>query len=332
MKKFLINLILYLLPLVVVLVSGDIIITSGLQKTNHDTFKSWNDIYNGKIKSNVIINGSSRAMVQVSTEILDSVLNVNSYNLGTNSLFFNLQYAKYNEFERYNMPPDIVIQTLDMFTLQTRSSLPEPLQFLPYFFKIKLRRTIMEYKEGFNLSEYYIPSLRYINNTDIAEIGLKEIFNLKSYQSKKIKGYQPTKRKWDGSFEKFKKKYPKGIRRPLDDTTIQLFDKFLSKCKTDSMTVFLVYTPEFTEGHAMTKNRDEIIKTYRNFSEKYDFPFFDYSQNFISQDKSLFYNSQHLKAKGAAIFSKVLAEDIKKWLAENSENLISKNKILTEKK
>ena len=317
MKKFIIKFIFYLIPLAIILITSEIIITSGLKKSNHDYFKSWNDIYTGNIKSDLIINGSSRAMVQVSTDILDSVLNVNSYNMGTNSLFFHLQYVKYNEFEKYNKTPDIILQTLDIFTLQRRKDLAEPLQFLPFIYKKDIRKTIRQYKKGFSLSEYYIPALRYINNPDIAEIGLNEFFNLKSYKTKKYKGYNPTMRKWDGKFEKFKKKYPNGIKRTLDKDIIKLFDKYLSECKGKGITVFLIYTPEFVEGHSMTKNRDEIFNTYVYFSEKYDFPFFDYSQDSISHNKNLFYNSQHLKAKGATLFSKILAKDIKEWLSEN---------------
>ena len=126
MKKFFIKLLFFILPLVIILFVGEYVVTQGISKTNDSYFQEWNDIYNKNIKSDIIINGSSRALVTVSPKIIDSILDHNSYNFGTNSLNFPLQYMKYKEYEKYAEVPDIVIQTLDLFTLQNRKELPEP--------------------------------------------------------------------------------------------------------------------------------------------------------------------------------------------------------------
>ena len=56
---------------------------------------------------------------------------------------------------------------------------------------------------------------------------------------------------------------------------------------------------------------------YRQFAKKYDLIFLDYSNDPISYNKSLFYNANHLNAKGSEIFTRKLALDIKRSLKRN---------------
>ena len=69
------------------------------------------------------------------------------------------------------------------------------------------------------------------------------------------------------------------------------------------------------------------MNLYRQFAKKYDLIFLDYSNDPISYNKSLFYNSNHLNAEGSEIFSKKLAADIKKSLNQISNSKV-KNKPL----
>jgi lysophospholipase L1-like esterase len=50
---------------------------------------------------------------------------------------------------------------------------------------------------------------------------------------------------------------------------------------------------------------------YRKYADDYQIPFFDYSNDSLCLNKELFYNTTHLNKKGADLFSKKLASDLR---------------------
>ncbi len=59
-------------------------------------------------------------------------------------------------------------------------------------------------------------------------------------------------------------------------------------------------------------NTEAILKMYQDIAAEHRIPFFNYAHPALSQDKNLFYNSQHLNKNGAARFSQLFAEDLKR--------------------
>lgn len=78
--------------------------------------------------------------------------------------------------------------------------------------------------------------------------------------------------------------------------------------------VILINSPEYIYQINSQDNRNEIIDLYKSIANKYNIPFIDYSGDSINYRKELFYNSNHLNAKGADVFTKKLAQDIKPYL------------------
>jgi len=310
MKKFIIKIFFFITSFAAFLLVPDFIITKGLQKAKSQDYKEWNEIYSGNIDANIVINGSSRAWVHVSPYILDSILITNSYNLGIDGYNFHMQYCKYREYMQFNTGPELVIQTLDITTLQKRTDLYNLNQFLPYIYKSRIREFTRQYK-GFSFFDYYIPFYRYHNLSEIINTGFKEFFGNTGLDNGKFKGYLGMNSEWNGTFDEYKKANLNGVKIDLHSESIELMDTFLSECKKESINVILVYPPEFIENQYLTKNRTEIINLYSKFAEKYKLVFLDYSNNDLSYKKELFYNSQHLNKKGAELFTKILADDIK---------------------
>lgn len=55
-----------------------------------------------------------------------------------------------------------------------------------------------------------------------------------------------------------------------------------------------------------------MYTTYKRLSQKYNIPLLDYTFSEISKDTTNFYNATHLNKKGSELFSKELANDLKK--------------------
>lgn len=309
-RKFIFRFLLFSTPLLLFFLTGEYVVTQGLRKVKNTLYKEWNELYDGAINADIVIQGSSRAWVHVSPMILDSALKVNSYNLGLDGAGFKLQYCRYKEYLQYNQKPKTIIQTLDVFTLQQRKHLTDHLQFLPYLLQPGIRTQLLPY-HSFSNAEYYVPFYRYINYPDKITLGLQNFFSGIPPTSNKYKGYEGKAIPWDGLFEKYKKNHPNGRFIPQSPDYIRLMELFLDESTRQGIQVILVYPPEYVEAHLFTTNRKEVINHFTGFAKKYNLQFLDYSNDTISHDKTLFYNSQHLNKKGAELFSKKLAQDIK---------------------
>jgi len=227
-----------------------------------------------------------------------------------------MQYYKFNQYLNYNKKPRLIIQTLDIFTLNKRQELYNFEQFLPYLYKPSIRKAT-KYFIGFEFVDYFIPFLRY-KDKEIIQLGFNVFFslpidkiNFKPELNNKYKGYKGMDRKWDFTFDKFKLNNPQGINYKIDSLTFSLMEIFLDYCKKQNLKVIFVYTPEYIENQYLTNNRNEIFKIYNDLSKKYNVLFLDYSKDSISYNKNFFYNSQHLNKKGSELFSQKLAIDIK---------------------
>lgn len=313
MKKLIIRLGLFFVPLIVFFAGGEYIITNGLKKTNYDFYKEWNEITQGKVNADVIINGSSRAWVHVSPRILDSVLNTNVYNLGYNDLGMRSQYYKYKEYLVYNTPPKMIIQTLDVFTLKSRNYLFDAAQYLPFFAHQNIRHCARQ-SISFSSTDFHLPLIRYFKYRKMAKLGFKEFFNPTNYPSTRYKGFQGQDFTWQPVRVPQENSQVLHLEKVIKiaDAEVKLMEHFLEECRQQNIQVVLVYPPEFIDGQNHHKNRQEVMKIYQQLAQKYQVKLLDYSPDTISYQKDLFYNVQHLNKKGAEIFSKKLAVDLHK--------------------
>jgi hypothetical protein len=313
MSKFLKHLFIFCSILFVIFSTLGFAIDSGLKKSGIDNFPEWNDMRNGVINADLIVAGSSRAWVHISPFILDTALQLRTYNLGLDGYHFEAQHMRYKFYEKYNGKPQFIIHSLDVDMLTEEKELYMREQFAPYLTDSIIREGIKNY-QGFSRIDYLNPFTKYQYSFRHIGIGLMEFFRIKHFDKAKYKGYQATARRWDHSFERLRKRSPQGLTIQLDKKQLALFDSYLAACKKKRISVVLVYTPEYIEAQHFIKNRRDIILIYEKFAKKYNFPFLDYSDNALSYKKDYFYNSQHMNKRGSELFSINLANDLKKLL------------------
>jgi len=303
MKKSL----LFCLILITLFSSVHWLIDRGLQKTGFGNYGEWNDLFNGRAAADILIQGSSRAWVQVDPAIIEAVSGKTAYNLGLDGYDFSLQSCRYQLYRQYNPAPQTVIQILDIATLNRRQDLYMYEQFLPYYHEEQLVRTISQF-QGFSWAHYYLPLAKYAGRYTYARIGLEEFLGLAHYRSSKYKGYRGQEITWTGAFEAFTRDYPQGITQPTDPGNIAAFDRFLAEAAHSGVQVILVYAPEYYQVNDYLRNKAEILAIYQDFADKYGIPFYDFSDNYLSQDQRYFYNAEHLNKAGAELFSRQLAD------------------------
>ena len=323
MKKFLVKLSLFIAPIFLLGYFFDVWISKNLKNSNRfaeKEYPTWNDIYEGKVNSDLLIFGSSRAWIQIDPTMISDSLGISSYNLGIDGHNFWLQNLRYRELLKNNKRPKFIICSLDYFTLKKNKDLYNSEQFLPYMlWNQEVKEATICYN-GFSSIDYEIPLLRYYGNYDAVETALRFSLGRLSNPITRVKGYQGRAEIWNSDFDNAKASI-KRLKVTLDKPTIVLFENFLKECKENHIKLIFVYTPEFIEGQRFVLNRPQIMELYKKFSKQYHIPFYDFSNDSISYQKKYFYNASHLNKVGSQLFTKKLIDTLR------SSDVLSKNQL-----
>ena len=314
MKKFILRLLLFCLAPLPVLYLLAHVVDEGLRKSRHFYYSEWSDLFPGKINADVLVLGSSRAWVQVSPKILDSILHLNTYNLGMDGASFNMQYERFKLYLRYNKKPKYIIQEVGYTsTLVKNNSLSGPQQFLPYLYDTAVWRITQMSNTPFTLADRYFPMYKYNNEFPLVAEGIRSYFG-KGVAPVKYKGYQGMERVWDSSFHDFKVANPVGCAYTIDPKALAQLTEYFDFCKANGIKVIMVYPPAYIESLYYISNQQEILDVYNKFAAQYHIPFYNYMYDSLDYSHDNFYNSQHLNKRGSEIFTTDLAQKMLKDL------------------
>ena len=308
MKRIVIRLIIFCLPIIILVYPLDLLISNGLRYSTYSDgeIETWSDLYNGELNSEHLFYGSSRAWVHFSPSIMEEETELPFYNMGVDAHNFYMQYLRHQELLKYNLKPKMIVCGLDMASLEKRTDLYNKNMFLPFMLWNKsIEKTALTY-EGFSKTDFIIPLYRYIGQFDAIKSGIKYYIN--PDDRFRYKGYKGRDETWNSDLSQVG-----SFKINLDSISVQLFQNFIKECKLDSISLILVYTPEYVEGQNLVKNRSEIMDMYNKWAEKYNIPFLDYSNDSISYHKEYFYNAMHMNKTGSELFTRKLAKDLVKY-------------------
>jgi hypothetical protein len=307
LRKFVLKVIFFLVPAVVVSLPLDFVL-SGLLMQSHvppGEFEVWRDIYSGNIDSRIAVYGSSRAWNHIDPSIISSRAHKKTYNLGIDGHNFHLQYLRHLEYLEHNSSPELILLSLDIFTLQKRDDLFQADQFLPFMlWNKKIQKFIGSYR-GFSWYDHILPLIRYS--------GKGSAFMKASGPFYRKRGFKSLNTNWDKISETRARQMVSEIEKyriVFDSKSLVLFENFIKECRDNKINLVFIYTPEYIKGRDFVSNRDEMMDIYKKLALKYNLIFLDYSQSPVCRDRSLFYNVSHLNKKGAETFSRQLARDL----------------------
>lgn len=312
MRKFLFKSILFLSPIFVLSFMLQPFIDDGLKQSNcSPNFIEWNDIFQSKINADLIIQGNSRVRNHISPKYLDSVLKLNSYNLGIDAYPFHMQYYRFLIYLQHNKKPKYIIQATDFSTLTRRTELFGYDQFIPFLDDKLIREAVIKY-DGLDYRDFYIPLYKYLRNQELALAAFKAKKGHNIPYNGNYKGFQAVDRKWNTTFHTLIKKNPDGFVNEIDTTALRLFDTFIIYCLKEGIQLVFVNTPIYYEANKMHVNQHCIDSIYLSYSQKYKIPFLDYSNDSICLDTLNFFSGTHLNSIGVNKFNNQFAEDLKK--------------------
>ena len=314
MKKFFLNIVYFLLPMLVLSYPLDLLLSNTLKKISDfpAEFEVWNDIYDGNLQCDLAIYGSSRAWVHFNSKILEDSLNIPVYNFGFDGYNFWMQHLRHLEYLKHNSPPKHIVLSVDIYSFQRRSDLYAISQFLPYILWNKNFTDYTKTFTGFNSFDYYLPLTRYQGRFGDVLPVFTNLFRSSS-EKYRYKGYRGMDAGWNSNLEKAKAEM-EYYTVVFDSATIKLFQQFMEECKNLGIGLTLVYSPEYIDGQKFVMNRQEIIDLCNKLTENSNVVFIDYSDSELCYKKDFFYNALHLNSKGADRFTRMFVNDIRNVL------------------
>lgn len=305
MKQFFLRISIFLLIVFVGAWAIDFVISYRLRHNENRMYAAWNDIYQDSLKYDLVVNGGSCACRHYSTFIIDSIMSLNSYNLGIQGSSINRQIIKYNKYCELRGTPSYLIQNIDLGTMNIVTGFEREQFFSYFFFDRNLINQINQY-EHFTFAEKYIPCYRYLGYDDvILEALLND--NTKHYIELPIKGYSPIEKScWDGSTLK----QMDSIVFSCDTTALALFIDFVEQETQKGTKILFVYSPIYYEARQKMVNEQQMFEMYDSIAKKFDIPILDYNDIPMCYDTTYFYNATHLNRIGAELFTTKLAHDI----------------------
>jgi hypothetical protein len=310
MKRFYFKVFCFIFPIALFAFPIDYFISERLKNT-HDypaEYEIWNNIYNSSIDVNVAIYGSSRAKNHFDPKIIEDSLKLKSFVLGIDGHNFLLQYLMHKEYFKYNSQPNIIIYSVDLWSLVERKDLFQMNQFMPFMlWNIDIYDFTNSLK-GFSRWDYFIPLIRYSGDFLL----ISKIFsnNTDNYY---YNGYRGIEDEWNNDLAKARNEFGTA-KIEIDPRTLDLMEQFIVELQEKKIDLIFVYSPDYVGGHAFFKNREEIIYIFNSLSEKFSIPFLDYSNDPICKEKKYFHDNSHLNKEGAELFTQKLIVDIKKQL------------------
>lgn len=287
------------------------LISMGLRRIETSSFGVSNQIVDGRINADILISGSSRALTHYDPRIISRETGLSAFNIGLNGSQTDMQLARLKVYLRHNNAPVILIQNIDIFSMQTtHNEVYDPAQYVPYLDQDDFYRELQKIDPNIWKSKY-IPLYGYTAD-DLRFTWVEGLLRLVGINKTEdhFNGFKPRDATWTEDFDRLKAKNPNGMKFEIEPEGLSTLEELLSLCRNRNIKVIMVYSPEYIEMQQLTRDRAAAFKRFEKLAQQFDAEFWDYSASEISSQQANFYNSQHLNSLGAEKFSMEFARRI----------------------
>lgn len=308
MRKFIKKAIVFIVVILSFSLLFDLIVSIGLKKTERGHFYTFNKLMNDTLNNDILIMGNSRAACSYSPQIIDTILHVDSRNIGVSGQPFGISHLRYKIYQRKNINPKMIILNIDYCELKMFNNGYEREQYYPYVLDKDIKKILKA--NSFSWFDVYCPMYRYRGNYKLIGIGLSELFGIfHDTKGDYYKGYSSSSETYDGKKLQNMLSDNKKIESKFDIEAVDLFKQFCEEITEDSIQLVFCYAPLYKKLYE-NLDQDSIMQIYNEMSEKYSIPLLDYTTDPMCSDTSFFKDSNHLNKKGSELFTIKLCHDI----------------------
>jgi hypothetical protein len=274
----------------------------------------------GKVNAQIVITGSSRALAHYDPRTIEAATGHTAFNLGRNGSQTDMQVAFLKAYLAHNQKPEVVVHNLDAFTFVTTHEVYDPVEYTPYLHDHNLYDALRKINPNIWKTRY-IPLYGYV----VEDMKFVWILGLRGFwgwspREDYFLGFNPRSKNWTEDFQSLKANHPNGVSFDMEPKGIADVEELIRVCEANGIRLIFAYSPEYSEMQTLTNNRPQIFAEFRELARRSNVPFWDYSKWRYSDDKSFFQNSQHLNSDGAEVFSDDIANQLRSYLAAQSDS------------
>ena len=276
-------------------------IQEGIKTSSYREISKWNEIIQGGIDADILIVGSSRALVHFDPRIIEEKTGMTCYNLGLDGSKYEAQNKVLELYLEKNQKPKILIWSLDFGSFQDFEGIYRYEQFIPFWSEPKVKE-ILSLNQGMDLSYLNIPIVRYFNNPAIKYRGLLAWTPIRPIEPLLEKGYRVSEKKWNGSLNKTFEKSAIELEIGYESDLFDDFKRFNQTLINQNVKVQYVISPYFKTAIEAIPNRNEFKNYLKQESLRIGVCFQDYSYSEISLSQHNFNNGSHMNESGVREF------------------------------
>lgn len=296
-------------------------------------YKNFQDEYGTAIKKNmdyivtptsdsndIVYMGNSRMWVHVDPLVIENNTGLKGYNIGLDGsgvVYFRMALYKYLEC---HPKPRIIVINADFMGFDTDFEVYNMVDYIYYLHdKTVYNLLVPYYKEYSSDLHMQVLRIRQINNKPdpVRLNNLQALFRSgSSSKQKKIdlqRGFNPIQSTWESqehNTETYQAKYTK--------LGFDMLKEIIEECKKHKISVILVCAPMYKDYKKIVTNYDEFRQKIQNIAIDKHVPYWVYDDTYLSDSSVYFYNIEHMNYIGASLYSKMLSEDIQKYLKNPS--------------
>lgn len=301
---------LFVIGFLIVVFLLDAVIKLSISKITVGEYGVFNKINDGKINSDIIISGSSRAFKAINPEVITNETGLSCYNIAADGSDLGIQVAKLKWYLNHNRKPKIIIQDLTQFGGSISNTIYEPFKYLPYLNDDSLYQGLLKIDKDIWQNKYLIPTnLIYYNFDFYAELA-SEIIATINGKDNLVNGFLPDNSIWSGDFEEYKKNNPKGIDCYISEKFNEYILKLIQLCREKEIILVLTVLPNYYKLQEVTNNADTVFTYYNSLENEPNIYYLDYSNSELAKTKKYLYNFTHLNLTGAHLFSRTISKEI----------------------
>lgn len=261
----------------------------------------WEDLFHSRIQADMVFLGSSRTCDHYNTVVFDSILGLSSYNLGLHGKNIDMCFLRYKLLNKYkNNKPKYIVWDIfhDSYNI-SNGWLDE--QFTPYINENEIWREMRKANHDFSIFDRIIPLYRYWKRSYIYDYA----FHNPRRDKNPYHGYSPNLNPTD--FTKAITLTESSVTCTVERKILSQFSDILKETSDDNITNIIVISPYYQPGLPLIKDFDKIISITDSLAKKNHCIFFNYIDDKMCTDSTLFSNVMHLNSRGADLFSRKLA-------------------------
>lgn len=265
-----------------------------------------NEFIANECAPDILILGSSRASHHYAPDVITENLGQSCYNAGKDGCGIILEYVRFSMItERkktriviYDVVPkfDYLVEDADDYSKYIS-------QLKPYYNKATVQEVMQIVSTPENNFLSKVSSL-YRYNSRVVPLVADSIIDRKEVEPN---GFSPL----SGVMETTEKETLSTSENKVDATKWAFLEKLIQDCEKNGITLIFVVSPEYC---------GELSEEYSPIQElagKYNIPFWNYiGYAEISKNNTLFQDRTHMNKDGAAKYSEIIADELKKYIRQ----------------